>query len=52
MAFWQLVYELVHHSAGCVDRTESTRSVIVYGGNCVQAWLYALHVPGVAWQWL
>ena len=49
MGFWQFIYLLVHHTAGCTARTESTRSTIVYGGNCVQAWLYSVHVPGVAW---
>ena len=49
MAFWQLIYELMNHGAGCIDRTESTHSVITYGGNCVQAFLNAVWTPGLAW---
>lgn len=47
--FWAFIYSLAQHSAGCTARTESTHSVIVYGGSCVQAWLVSLHIPGVAW---
>ena len=49
MTFWHWLYLLHQHTAGCIDRTESTRSVVTYGGNCVQAWLNTLHSPGLAW---
>jgi hypothetical protein len=49
MTFWQWIYLLHQHTAGCTARTESTHSAVVYGGNCVQAWLLSLHIPGVAW---
>jgi hypothetical protein len=49
MAFWVWIYTLVAHHAGCIDRTESTRSVITYGGSCVQAWLNSVFTPGLAW---
>lgn len=48
-AFWAFIYTLQHHTAGCTARTESTHSVVLYGGNCVQSWLYSIHVPGIAW---
>ena len=47
--FWAFVYSLTQHTAGCTAVTESTRSHVVYGGNCVQAWLLSVHIPGVAW---
>lgn len=49
MTFWHWLYLLNQHKSGCIARTESTRSHIVYGGSCVQAWLYSVKVPGVAW---
>ena len=49
VTFWHYLWILNQHTSGCIARTESTRSHIVYGGNCVQAFLYALKTPGVAW---
>ena len=52
MTFWQFLYSLNQHTAGCYDLFQSARGPthqVLYGGNCVQAWLVALHIPGVAW---
>lgn len=49
--FWAFLNYLQHLSPGhsCTAITESTRSTVVYGGNCLQAFLVALRIPGVAW---
>jgi hypothetical protein len=49
MTFWHWLWLLNQHTAGCTARTESTRSHVIYGGSCVQAWPISLHIPGVAW---
>ena len=48
IGFWYWVNTLLHLGS-CTAVTESTRSHVLYGGNCVQAWLYSVHIPGVAW---
>lgn len=50
--FWAFVHALMVYVPGCIDLTVSTHSHVVYGGNCVQAWLYALGDPGIAWTHL
>ena len=60
MAFWQLLYQLVHTSSQCVVLTESTHSTpateyaVQYGGSCLQAFLYVLSSPlhNLAWTYL
>ena len=48
MTFWHWIAYLASLH-GCTAITESTRSHVLYGGSCVQAWLISVHVPGVAW---
>lgn len=57
-AFWQLLYYAMHLSVQCTDVTQSTHSVpskefaVTYGGNCLQALLYALSDPTGALAWI
>jgi hypothetical protein len=59
MAFWQLLYQLIHTTSQCVAITQSTHSQadtqnpVVYGGSCVQAFLTALYSHGyIAWEYV
>lgn len=49
--FWLFLNYVQHLSPehSCQAITESTRSTVVYGGNCLQAFFVALRTPGVAW---
>lgn len=52
IGFWAFINYLQHLSASghsCTAITESTRSTVVYGGNCVQAWVVSVTHAGVAW---
>jgi hypothetical protein len=57
VTFWGWLYYL-SHLAGCVAVTQSTHSTpatqfpVVYGGNCVQAWLTSVNSLGhsIAWE--
>jgi hypothetical protein len=51
MAFWQLLYQVMHIVGQCRVVTESTHSTpatenaVVYGGSCLQSLLYVLSSP-------
>lgn len=58
-AFFAFLYMLMHVTTGCIALTQSTHSIpeteypIVYAGNCVQAFLYALWSHGsIAWEYM
>lgn len=45
--FWALIQVLQHHSAGCTVSAgrDFVSQHVIYGGNCVQAFVTAVHVP-------
>ena len=59
-AFWAFLYSLQHYTEdGCLAVTQSTHStpathqVVVYGGNCLQAFVIALKSGGsIAWEFV
>ena len=50
--FWAYMAGLEGTRATCIALTESTHSVTLYGGNCLQAFVIALETPGVAWEYV
>lgn len=58
-AFFAFLNQLMHSSQQCVALTQSTHSTpatenpFVYGGNCLQSFLYALYSHGaIAWEYV
>lgn len=54
-AFWSFLNALQHHAGSCDDIRESASGQahqVVYGGSCLQAFLYALDTPGIAWEYV
>lgn len=58
-AFFAFLNQLMHTTQSCIALTQSTHSQpetqypIVYGGSCIQSFLYALWSHGsIAWEYV
>ena len=47
--FWKALDLMLHTGPWCYVQVSEPVGRVVYGGNCVQAWLLSVFHPG--WSW-